>query len=69
MKWNYDNKNKQWWITESFPYANNDYTIKKITKDFTREDKPYKLEDHYGHVGYFKKLSTAKLIAKHLREG
>lgn len=63
MKWNYDNKNKEWYLIETVPYANDDLSIKK-------DSSTYKLtENHFKTIGRFKKLTNAKLVAKLLRNG
>jgi hypothetical protein len=63
MKWRYDKKNKQWWIPESAPYANDGLQIDKI-------DCRYRLWiDGTTHSHWFKKLSSAKKVAELLIKG
>ena len=56
LKWSYDSKLKQWYITESRPYANDGMSIKK-------EGGEYNLEMSGRSFGYFKKVSSAKQVA------
>ena len=62
IKWSYDKKNEEWYVCESFPYANDGLSISK-------DGERYKLCKAYLVVGRFNKLSSAKTVANLLRNG
>ena len=64
LKWSYDKKFKQWYVSESAPYARDGFSIKK-------ENENYQLttDNSFHTVGWFKKLSSAKQVAYLLRHG
>lgn len=63
LKWNYSQKDKQWWIPESVPYANNGMSITKTANGFVLDMEYPKI-----HLA-LSKLSTAKQIANLIHNG
>lgn len=64
MKFKYDKQRGEWYTLESVAYANDDYSIRRLSK----KDK-WELSKHYSNIGFFHKLKNAKLVAKLLNEG
>lgn len=62
LKWKYDKKFKQWYITESEPYANDGATIDKTQIG-------YKLLINGDLIHYFNKLSSAKEVGRLIQLG
>ncbi len=62
IKWKYDKKFKQWYLSETKPYANDSFTIE-------RKQGIYRLEQNYDLTLFFKKLSSAKKVAELIRLG
>lgn len=62
MKWSYDVKNKEWYIIESFPYANDGFSIKK-------NGTSYNLTRNHSYIWSFSKLSSAKEVARLMKNG
>jgi hypothetical protein len=65
LKWKVDRKNKQWYIIETVPYANDGFTITKTSDGLYRLVRDYSITT----MIIFKKLSSAKKVAELIKFG
>ena len=68
LKWKHSKKDKQWYINENPAWANNGMCITDIRHEGT--DKNYRLHmDEILSAPSFRKLSSAKIVAKLIKHG